>query len=123
MASLAFSVPVRPGKTADAKKLAEMLATDRSDQHGETHRGHGLKRLKVFHQSRPNEAIIIYMESDDIPASMKSRSAGDHEFDEWFGKMIEEITGYHPDQHFHEPPSELLLDWHEDHGHKHKGEH
>ncbi|HLQ61285.1 MAG TPA: hypothetical protein VK131_05425 [Candidatus Acidoferrales bacterium] len=100
-----------------------MLASHRSAEHHEAGRGRGLKRLKVFHQTRPNEAIIVYMESDDIAAAMRNRASSDHEFDEWFGNMIEEITGYHPDRHFHEPPSELLLDWHEDLGHKHRAEH
>jgi hypothetical protein len=123
MASIAFSVPVKPGKTTDAKKLAALMATDRSDQHHESASGHGVRRLKVYHQHRPIEAIIVYIEADDIAAALRSRSVHDHEFDEWFGKMIEEITGYHPDQHFHEPPSELLLDWHEEHGHKQRAEH
>ena len=123
MASIAFSVPVKPGKTADAKKLAEMLGGQRASDHDETHRGHGVRRLKVYHQGQPNEAIIVYIEADDIRAAMKNRAASEHEFDEWFGKMIEDVTGYHPDQHFHAPPSEILLDWHEEKGHKIRGEH
>ena len=123
MASIAFSVPVKPGRTADSRKLAEMLGAERAGDHDETHKAHGVKRLKVFHQKRPNEAIIVYIEADDIRAAMKSRAASEHEFDEWFGKMIEDVSGYHPDQHFHEPPSEILLDWHSEKGHKVHDEH
>jgi hypothetical protein len=123
MASIAFSVPVKAGKTADAKKMAEIMSKEQSSGMDETRKSHGLKRLKVYHQAKPNEAIIVYLEADDIAAAMKSRAASDHEFEEWFGKMVEDITGYHPDQHFHAPPSELLLDWHESKGAKHRSEH
>src|SRR5438270_6027917 len=109
MESMAFSVPVKEGKTADAKKMAEIMPKEQSSAMDATRRSHGVQRLKVYHQAKPNEAMIIYIEADDIGAAMKSRAASDHEFEEWFGKMVEDITGYHPDQHFHAPPSELLL--------------
>ena len=123
MGSIAFAVPVKPGKTADAEKLTEMLTKEQAPGHHETSRSHGAKRIKIYHQERPSEQMVIYIESDDIPTAMKNRAASDHEFDQWFGKMIEEITGYHPDQHFHEPPSQLLVDWHEEKGHSARAEH
>ena len=123
MASIAFSVPVKPGRTADAKKMAEIMAKEQSHALHETRTSRGVTRLKVYHQSQPNEAMIIYIEADDIGGAMKNRAASDHEFEDWFGKMVEDITGYHTDQHFHAPPSELLLDWHESKGVKHRAEH
>ena len=123
MSSVAFCVPVRAGKLPDALKLADAITSNMAEGHDETHRAHGVRRVKIYHQKRPNEAVIIYIEADDIRAAMRNRAASEHEFDDWFAKMIEDITGYHPDLHFHEPPSEILIDWHEQHGHKHRAEH
>lgn len=121
--TIAFMIPIMPGKTDEAREILATLTGDRKDDHNATMTQHGVKRMKVWHQRRPQEAMIIYLESDDIDSSMKSRAESDHPFDDWFDRATEAVTGIHPDKEFRDAPSELLMDWHVEKGHKYKAEH
>lgn len=117
MPSFALALPLKPGSEDLGRKFIDELTGDRHDHfHGQRQK-HGFKRLQVFRQTKPNEMIIVYAEADDPGGSHSARHADDHEFEEYFDKMVEQLTGHHLQKDIGpEPPSELLLDWHPEKG-------
>ena len=121
MGSLAFALPSKPGSEELGKKFVDDLIGTRSSAHHETSKAHGLTRIKIFRQTTPHDMIVVYLEGPNVGKSMAARAQGGGEFDVWFGEMVEKITGHHPTTHGNEPPAELLVDWHPEHGHSRDG--
>jgi hypothetical protein len=119
MGSIAFALPVKPGAKAVGDKFIDDLTGGMADGHHQQNKEQGLTRVKVFRQHTPHEMVVVYLEGPDVGKAMESRAKSGHEFDDWFGKMVEEITGHHPSGHIE--PAELLLDWHHEHGHSRTG--
>lgn len=114
MPSVAFGVPVPPGKTAAVKAFVEELFGDKHD-HFHTHRkGRGVHRITVFHQTWPVEQFVVYMDAADLEKAMGVHDPG-HEFESWFAKKWEELSGHHPDKITHEI-AEIVFDWHPEKG-------
>lgn len=121
MQSVAFGVPVPPGKTAAIKSFVEELLSDKHD-HFHTHRkGRGASRITVYHQMWPVEQFIVYMEATNLEKAMGVHDPS-HEFESWFAKKWEELSGHHPDKITHEI-AEVVMDWHPEKGgsRKHHG--
>jgi hypothetical protein len=51
---------------------------------------------------------VVYLEADDIPASMQSLAASDDPFDAWFRELVKDVHGI--DMGESGPPPELLLE-------------
>ncbi|HEY1728405.1 MAG TPA: hypothetical protein VGG22_08540 [Candidatus Baltobacteraceae bacterium] len=111
MSSIAFALPVASGKNgADARKFVEALLHDESGHFKRRMLARGYKRFQVFHQQWPVELFVVYAESDDIHTTLKGHDEDD-DFEKWFDKQYEELTGHHPERvaaHI----SELVMDWH-----------
>ena len=119
MGSIAFALPVKPGAKAAGDKFIDELTGGMADGHHQQNKALGLTRVKVFRQHTPHDMVVVYLEGPNIGKSMEGRGSSDHKFEEWFGKMVEEITGHHPSGHA--MPSEMLYDWHPEMGHSRTG--
>lgn len=118
MAEVAFALPV---KSAEAgRKFVEEMTTKRGDELHQQRKSHGFKAIKVWRQHTPQEMVIVYLQADNLEQAMGARNASDHAFENWFEQMYQEVTGVHPDT-ISGPPSEILMDWHHETGHKKKG--
>lgn len=122
MASIAFALPVADSEKG-MKFVEELAAGGRKGEHHAARGQHGFTRIKVFRQHEPREMVVIYMEAPNIEEALKARAGAGGEFEEWFEKTYEAVTGHHPDFHGGKAPSTLLFDWHEEKGHSHGKEH
>ena len=115
MISIAFALPVANGKKgADARKFVEALLDEKSSHFKERMKSRGYRRFQIFHQSWPSEQFVVYAEADDVHGALKGKN-DDGEFEVWFRKQYEELTGHHVSKvapHI----SELVMDWHHEKG-------
>src|SRR5262245_38549266 len=48
----------------------------------------------VWHQETPNGTLaVVYLETDDVPASMQPMATSDDPLDQWFRKLPKEVHG------------------------------
>lgn len=114
MHSRAVAFPVSEGKSDEVRRVVdELVQGERAEQFHNLRRRHGFERVKVFHQHEPQEMVIVYMEARDMDAAARARAEEDHEFERWFESRMHEVHGSHVSEH---GGTELLLDWHRDHG-------
>lgn len=86
MASIAFVLPILPGKEDVDRETMERFATgDESEAFARSQRSHGVTRHAVWHQETPNGTIaIVLLEADDIERAL----AGSQEpFDQRFREL------------------------------------
>jgi len=117
MRSIAYALPILPGRVERGLRFLEDLIESRSDTYHRHSGEFGFRRVKIFRQRYPVEMVVVYLEADDVHRAAGRRAASQHEFEDWFGKEFEALTGIHPD---HSPAAhrrvELVYDWHHQHG-------
>jgi hypothetical protein len=114
MGSIAFALPYTSETVAKGFEFIAQLTGQRADEHHHRHKVHGLKHMRVWRQREPIEVVIVYLEADNIDAMLDSRRTSDHEFERWFDRELQGITGHH----WAECEGDLLLDWHHEEGHR-----
>lgn len=116
--AVAFALPVK--KSDAVRRIAQEIESQREGDWHQQQKGHGISKLRVFHQRVPQEMVVVYIEADNLEEAFRSRAQSDHPFESWLESMIEEATGHHPDQAFSGPPSEEITHWDAQEGHKRK---
>jgi hypothetical protein len=116
MASILIALPMKNEMSAKGRAFVRELTEGRADEHDERHKLHGFKSLEIWRQHEPINAVVIRIEADDIDKMLHSRTSSDHAFEKWFDGVVQDVTGVD----WAEPETEKLLDWHEEHGHRHK---
>jgi len=117
MGSVAFVRRIKQGKAPEVQQLMAELAGERAEEEHERRADIGLKRIKIWHQSGPEDLFIVYYESDDPEASYRQWLEHDHEHESWLQARLDELT--EPDAATASSgwsPSALIYDWHEEHG-------
>jgi hypothetical protein len=111
MQSVAFAVPVLPGKTnADRVALASCRSGQRKEAYEDARRRAGITREAVWIQSTPDgDVAVVYMEADDLAAAFKTIGTSDEPFDSWFRDHIRDVHGVALEEGF--PPPEQVLDF------------
>jgi hypothetical protein len=109
MPSVAFCAPILPGKEqADLDGFEEVRGSRREDYEASRRRA-GITREIVWHQETPNGTVaVVYLEADDVGASMQALGTSDDPFDQWFRDLIGEVHGI--DLSEGGPPPELVHD-------------
>lgn len=118
MGSLAYAWPIRPGKFEEAKRLRDEVL-ERGDQEHEVRSMEGMSRIKVFVQGGPHEMMIAYYEGDDVVAAAAEDLRTDHPHNQWLVSRLEEVTEFCYLECHGGLTSELVFDWHEEHGPAH----
>ena len=92
MPAVAFCAPILPGKEeTDRKGFEEVLGPHR-EEYDASRRRAGITREMVWHQETPDGTVaVVYLEADDIPASMQALATSDDAFDEWFRELVKEV--------------------------------
>ena len=109
MPSVAFCVPIIPGKEESDRKGFEEAAGPRRDEFNASRRRAGITREMVWHQETPNGTVaVVYLEADDIPTSMRALATSDDPFDQWFRELLKEVHGI--DLTEGGPTAELVLE-------------
>jgi hypothetical protein len=119
MQSIAFALPLLPGKYEEGMQFIRELTSEQSQQHHDQRRQQGYHAVKIWRQTTPEEMIVVYLEAENLKEAMQSRVGSDHSFEQWYQDKIQEITGHHLDQvQGQGAPAEQLVDWHREHGHR-----
>jgi hypothetical protein len=107
--SVAFCVPIIPGKEETDRKGFEEAAGPRREEFDASRRRAGITREMVWHQATPDGTVaVVYLEADDIPASMQALATSDDPFDRWFRELLKEVHGI--DLKEGGPTAELVLE-------------
>ena len=94
MPSVAFCAPIIPGKEETDRKGFEEVAGPRREQYDASRRRAGITREMVWHQETPNGTLaVVYVEADDVPASLQAMATSDDPFDQWFRELLMEVHG------------------------------
>ncbi len=110
---VAIAYPVQPDKAADFEANMQKLSQAVKDGLGRRlHQGHheefGIQSVKVFHQKKPQDMLIIVVEGEDLERAARERWGRD-EVQE-LNKLIHETTGVHPSVHGETHPN-LVHEW------------
>lgn len=120
MQSVCTAIPLKPGAWEMIRKYRDELVNqlDHADVAYARER-RGLQVVKIFHQVKPIDALILYFEADDLEEAFHPR----HRENEAGAKMADfwRRVGGLEDRFLAEFP-QLLIDWHHEDGHLHKAE-
>ena len=112
MASLAFILPVIPGKEqTDREVLDRFVNGDEKEAFAAWHRSHGVRRHAVWHQTTPNGTVaIVLLEADDTEAALRGAATSQEPFDRRFRDWVKDVHGV---DLANDPPPDVvpLIDW------------
>ncbi len=89
MPSLAYAVPILPGKTEDLRIMAAEVMGPRLDEHSRSMIAKGLQRETVWIQPADRgEMIVIYLEGANPWESIKQLANARDEYDLWYKDQL-----------------------------------
>jgi hypothetical protein len=108
--SLAFCVPIIPGKEETDRNGFEEALGPRREEYDASRRRAGITREMVWHQQTPDGTVaVVYLEADDPGAAMETLATSDDPFDQRFRELIKEVHGIDLSEGG-PPPPELVLE-------------
>jgi hypothetical protein len=109
--TLAFAVPILPGKTdADRAAMESCRSGERQADHAASRARAGITREAVWIQSTPGgDVAVVVLEGDDIGAAMGAFATSQEPFDTWFREVLEDVHGIDLSEGF--PPPEQVMDY------------
>jgi len=109
--TLAFAVPILPGKTdADRAAMESCRSGERQADHAASRARAGITRESVWIQSTPGgDVAVVVLEGDDIGAAMGTLATSQEPFDTWFREVLKDVHGIDPSEGF--PPPEQVMDY------------
>ena len=117
MGSVAFVRRIKPGMADAVRQLMTELAGERAEPEHQRRGDIGLRRIKIWHQQKPEDLFIVYYESDDPEATYRQWLEHDHDHESWLQSRLDQLTAPDPATESEGwSPSELIYDWHEEHG-------
>ncbi len=111
MQTVAVAFPLQPGQY-------DRIRAHQADVVGGNHHEHwhdvGMAAVKMWHQTDPIEAVVIYLEADDLAYVLDPDEHGHKPGHYEWVTFLQEVSGGG------QPASlpDLLVDWHRDDGHK-----
>jgi hypothetical protein len=109
MSSIAFVLPIVPGKEAEDRDALEEMVGSRRDEYEQARRTAGIQREAVWHQETPQGTIaVVYLEADDVGAAMQAIGTSEAPFDRWFRDTMKDVHGV--DLAEPAPPPQLIMD-------------
>lgn len=95
MDTIAFVVPVLPGKEAtDADTLERFSTGEEKDAYASRRRAQGFTREAVWHQKTPDGTLaIVLLEADDLESAFGAIATSDDPFDVRFRAFVQDVHG------------------------------
>jgi len=119
MGSIAFAVPIDKGKTDHLfDHLEETIHGAEAEAHHNHVRGRGLTHARFYHQTVPQEMLIVYLEGPDLENALKEMRGSRGAPEEAWAKLIANLGEHTPGTFI--SASKLVMDWHHEEGHRHK---
>ena len=112
MTSIAYSVPILPGKTEEWKRFCRELLESRRNEYEASRRRIGIKRECAYLQQTPlGDMAVIYIEADGIARVNQSLATSDDPFDKWFRGRVLDIHGIDLTQPLPGQRPEIVFEW------------
>lgn len=112
MASIAFVLPIIPGKEdTDIQQFERFKTGPEKDAFEEWHRSHGVQRHAVWHQKTPDGTVaIVLLEADDVERALGGAATSQEPFDQQFRQSVKDVHGV---DLANDPPADVvqLIDW------------
>jgi len=87
-------LPILAGKTEEARAFQRELDGERKADYARSERAIGITKEHWFLAPLPTgDQLVVYMESPDFGAALQQFSASKDEFDLWFKRRLESVTG------------------------------
>ena len=94
MQSIAYALPIQPGKTEEYRRLMEEAHGRRNELHADSRRRMGVVREMAYVQKRPDlEWAIVYLEADDTLHASEVFAGAREPYDEWYKQQLYYVTG------------------------------
>ena len=112
MASMAFALPLPPGKTEEWRRGAADLLGPRRAVYEASRRRLGVTVERAYLQHTPQGDLnVVYLESDDLAGAFQQLAASQDPFDVWFRERAKEFfSGIDFGQPLPGPLSEMVFD-------------
>jgi hypothetical protein len=109
--TLAFAVPILPGKTDADRTAMESCRGEHKTDHTASRARAGITRECVWIQSTPaGDMAVVLLEGDDIGAAMETFATSQESFDVWFREVLQDVHGIDLADGF--PPPDQVIDYH-----------
>lgn len=114
MASIAFTLPILPGKTEDFRRFVGEALGPRRNERIAARRRVGITKERIWIQHTPRgDMLLLYLEMDDKTRDDRAFFTSQDPYDLWFKPQIQSITGIDLNQPPPGPPPELVFEWEE----------
>lgn len=110
MPSIAFAIPIQPGKTKDMEQFAREVLEHRDLDELMTRYGI-VKESWYLQESPQGDMVIVVFDADDPARVLREFADAQGDFEKWEKKRFQEITGVNFDEPTAAPPSRAILDW------------
>jgi hypothetical protein len=110
MPSVAFAVPLLPGKTEqDRTDIGSCAPSGQRHAAYEASRArHGITREAVWIQTTPaGDLAIVYIEANDLQAAFAGIGSSQDPFDVWFREQVRDVHGVNLEDATR-PPEQIL---------------
>lgn len=112
MKTIAFAVPILPGKTEQWKSFADEIVGARLSEFEHSQQELGISTENWYLQQTPQgDMAIIYMEGEDPAAALAELGQSQGSFEVWFKAQALEIHGMDLNQPMPGPISEVINEW------------
>lgn len=106
MDRICIVLPILPGKTADARAFQRELDTERKADYARSEQAIGITKELWYIASLPTgDQLVAYMESEDFNRALGQFAQSQNEFDVWFKRRLDEVTGVD----LNNPPPDMKL--------------
>jgi hypothetical protein len=103
--------PVLPGKSDEARKLADDTMA-RSEEFNTSQRNGGITKEHWSLQETPAGAfVLVYFECSDVEQAFGTLGASTDDFDVWFREQVKDVSGVDLGAPPEEPPPDIILNW------------
>ena len=94
MSSLAFAIPILPGKMDECRAWAGDVMGSRSGETTQSKSAIGLDRESCWIQSTPQgDMLVVLLEGDDVAAANRSFASSESPYDVWFKERVQSFSG------------------------------
>jgi hypothetical protein len=99
-------LPILPGKLDDARAFQRELDTERKAEYARSEQAIGITKELWYIASLPTgDQFVVYMESEDFNRALGLFVESRDEFDLWFKRRLDEVTGLD----LNNPPPDMKL--------------
>jgi hypothetical protein len=111
---MALALPIHQGKH---DHMYDHIEESLGETFHDLVKGHGLTVARVYHQTAPSEAMIIYLEGPNLQKTLEGLAADPKTKGFW--DMISNLGG-HGKEEVGTTFSTMVFDWHHEEGHRHQ---